>query len=213
MAVLALFLSLMSAYDTIGAGVLPKAFLVGRMAFLLVLCTFFLRKSGERWADVGLRRPARLWPVPLIVAAGFIVLLVLNSWIRNSLLPSLGMPLPATNPLQAIRGDLGQYLFYAIAVSWGTAAFGEEMLVRGFILDRIAKLLGPRHRWTTVAAVILQALLFGSFHVHQGARALVAVAAGLVLGFVYLAGGRNLWPGIILHGLVDFVTHTNYYRG
>lgn len=47
----AVFLSMMSAYETVDAGALPEAFLIGRMAVLVLLCTWLLRRSGERWGD------------------------------------------------------------------------------------------------------------------------------------------------------------------
>ena len=115
------------------------------------------------------------------------------------------------SPLAGISGDLPQYLFYGFVVSWGSAAFGEELLLRGFILDRIAKLIGSDRVPALLAAIVVQAALFGSFHFHQGSNALVATVAGLVFGVIWLLGGRNLWACILLHGLVDFFTATDYY--
>jgi membrane protease YdiL (CAAX protease family) len=91
-------------------------------------------------------------------------------------------------------------------VSWGSAAFGEELLARGFILDRLAKVIGGRQSPAFVAAVFLQAAIFGAFHMYQGiGGAIVTAAAGLVLGLVWLFGRHNLWPSVLLHGLVDFL--------
>jgi hypothetical protein len=211
LALLGLFLSLMSAYDTVGAGIGSKAFLVGRMALLIGLCTLFLRRGGERWADLGLRRPKRWWMVPLLAAFGFVLLLALTAWLRGTLFPAIGAPPPPPSALAAIRGDLPQYLFYGFLVSWGSAAFGEELLLRGFVLDRLAKLFGSTSTAALLLAILVQAALFGAFHFHQGANALVAAAAGLVFGLIWLLGGRNLWACILLHGLVDFLTATDYY--
>jgi membrane protease YdiL (CAAX protease family) len=207
------FLSIMSAYEAVNAGIWPKAFLVGRMAVLVLLCTWFLRSSGERWSNLGLRRPRRWWLVPLLALAGFVVLVVAANLIRDVLVPALGLRPPPPNPLTALRGDLPEYLFYATLVSWGSAAFGEEMLLRGFVLDRLLKVMGTSHIGAALVAVVVQAVVFGSLHLHQGANALVATAAGLVFGFVWLLGGRNLWACIALHGLVDLITYTNHYLG
>jgi membrane protease YdiL (CAAX protease family) len=208
----AVFLSIMSAYETVNAGFGPKAFLVGRMAVLVLLCTWFLRRSGERWSELGLSRPKRLWLVPLLVLGGFVALVIAANIVRNFLVPTLGLEPPPPNPLTGIRGDFPEYLFYATLVSWGSAAFGEELLLRGFVLNRLLKLIG-QSTGAAFLAVVAQAVIFGSLHLHQGANALVAMAAGLVLGLVWLLGGHNLWACIILHGIVDLTSHTNYYLG
>jgi membrane protease YdiL (CAAX protease family) len=216
LAVLALasaFLSIMSAYDTINAGAGPKAFLVGRMAVLVLLCTWLLRRSGERWRDLGLVRPKRWWLVPLLIIGGFVVLVIAANLIRNVLVPSMGLQPPGPNALTGLRGDFPEYLFYATLVSWGSAAFGEELLLRGFVLNRLLKILGRDDAGAALIAIVVQAAIFGSLHIHQGANALVATAAGLVFGFIWLLGGRNLWACVLLHGSVDLITHTNYYLG
>jgi uncharacterized protein len=201
----ALLLSIMSAADAINAGIGPKLFLLARMAFLVLLCTWFLRRDGERWADLGLHRPGRWWMVPLVVAGGF-VLLIVASMSMHVLLPAIGAQLPQVRRIPTMRADLGEYLFWAFLVSWGSAAFGEEMLARGFILNRIGHVIGSSRTPAIFTAIVLQAAIFGSFHIYQGiGGVLMTGAAGLILGLVWLVGGRNLWPCFLLHGLIDFL--------
>jgi membrane protease YdiL (CAAX protease family) len=55
-------------------------------------------------------------------------------------------------------------------------------------------------------AALCQALLFGLAHAYLGPRGVLnASAIGLVSAGVFLADGRNLWPLIVAHGLVDTV--------
>ena len=197
--------STMSAADAIDAGIGPKAFLLARMAFLVLLCTWFLRRNGERWADLGLRRPARWWRVPLLVAGGFL-LVIMVSMLMPVLLPAIGAPLPQVRGTPTLGADLWEYLFWAIPVSWGSAAFGEELLFRGFVLNRIGRSIGSLTTPAIVVAVVLQAAIFGSLHIYQGiGGVLITGAVGLVIGVIWLVGGRNLWPCILLHGLIDFL--------
>jgi membrane protease YdiL (CAAX protease family) len=196
----------MSAADAINAGIGPKLFLVARMAFLVLLCTWFLRRNGERWADLGLRRPGRWWMVPLLAAGGFVLLILVSTFMMRFLLPAIGAQLPQTRPTPTMRADLGEYLFWAIPVSWGSAAFGEELLFRGFILNRIGQVIGSSRTPAIFVAVALQAAIFGSLHIHQGiGGVLMTGAAGLIIGLIWLVGGRNLWPCFLLHGLIDFL--------
>jgi membrane protease YdiL (CAAX protease family) len=196
----------MSAADAINAGIGPKLFLVARMAFLVLLCTWFLRRNGERWADFGLRRPRRWWMVPLLAAGGFLLLIMVSMFMMHLLLPAIGAKDPEVGRTPAMRADLGEYLFWAIPVSWGSAAFGEELLARGFILNRIGQVIGSSRTPAIFAAVVLQAVIFGLFHIHQGiGGVLMTGAAGLIIGLIWLVGGRNLWPCFLLHGLIDFL--------
>ena len=211
LALLGVFLSLMSVNEAVNAGFAAKAFLVGRMALLILVCTYFLRVDGETWRDLGLRRPARWWSVPLLLVAGFVAMLVLNSYLQNTVLPAIGLAPPDINN-DDFAGNLSEFLFFLIPIGWGTAAFGEEMLLRGFILDRIRKIIGSQGSGALVAAVVLQAVLFGLLHFHQGwGGVLVTASFGILFGFIWLAGGRNLWACIILHGLINTVTDVEAY--
>ena len=59
-----------------------------------------------------------------------------------------------------------------------------------------------------------QAALFGLAHLYLGPTGMLnAFAIGLVAAAVYTADGRNLWPLIVAHGLVDTVGLTAIHFG
>jgi hypothetical protein len=99
-------------------------------------------------------------------------------------------------------GELAQWL----AVAWTTAAFGEEIVFRGFLIPR----LSPVHRlgdagWAL--GIVLSSLLFGLAHSYQGAGgAILSGVIGAVLGVGFVLGKRNLWRTITAHGLFDSVS-------
>lgn len=212
MVLLGALLSLMTVDQAVGDGAGPKLFVLGRMALLLLLCTWLLRRSGERWADVGLRRPPRWWTIPAVVAGGFGAFIAI-AVLAGPLLAALGIE-PPRHTGAALQGNLLEYLFWAGPVAWGSAAFGEELLLRGFVLDRIAKSIGSTRAPALLAAAVLQGALFGSLHFHQGLGGiLVTGAIGIVLGLMWLLGGRNLWACIVLHGIVNSITHYESFVG
>jgi membrane protease YdiL (CAAX protease family) len=190
-----------------------KLLFIGRFVVLIAAATLLLRLSGRRWADAGLRKmkPWRFFlAIPLGLAAAFAI-----SSAAEVAVAKLGIQgTPADDWYSALRGNLGLYLFYLIPVTWGTAAFGEEMLFRGFYLDALQRLFGSRGPIGTTIAVIAQAVIFGLLHLYQGpAGASVAVALGLALGFVWWFSGRNLWAGIVVHGIIDSFSITGLYLG
>jgi membrane protease YdiL (CAAX protease family) len=191
-----------------------KLLFVGRIVVLIALATLFLRLSGRRWADVGLRkvRPLKFFlAVPLGLVATLVVAFAVNVAAMKLGLQAGPAELTVFAP---IRGSLPLYLFFLIPVAWGTAAFGEEMLFRGFFLDALQRLFGSSGRVATAFAVIAQALLFGLLHLYLGpVGAAKAGAIGLVLGFVWWFSGRNLWAGIVMHGIIDSLSMTVLYLG
>ena len=94
-----------------------------------------------------------------------------------------------------------------------TAPTCEEILFRGFLLNRVALLLGGGASATGIA-VIAQAMLFGSLHFYAGPQACAHAAYfALLMGLAYLAGGRNLWPLIMVHGIWNTVAIWSVYSG
>lgn len=183
-----------------------------RLALLVLFASVLLWRDGGSWPALGLRRPKRLWTIPVVVVAGLLAGELLAAAAVAFIFPALHLPPPPVPGfLNHLRGNVGEYLYWMIPVTWGSAAFGEEMLFRGFILDRLDQLLGGRAGW---AAAVLQGLLFGAAHAYLGASAaIVAGILGLVLGAAFLLGGRNLWPCIVIHGLVDSISITAVFAG
>lgn len=165
----------------------------------VLLITLLLRRRGESWALLGLRRPPS-WPIAIgkgvILAAAVLVVLM---GLERLLAPYF--PRPEETFLDSVRGNPLLYLYFVTVVAWLSQGLGEELLFRGFIQCRLAQSFGlGRGAW--VLAVIGQATLFGLMHGYQGPAGIVATgAAGVVFGVGYLATGRNLWPCVIAHAI------------
>lgn len=79
-----------------------------------------------------------------------------------------------------------------------TAGFCEEVMFRGYIQKQFVA-------WThsEIAAVLLQAIVFGAAHSYQGARlALVVTVYGMLFG-VLAALRHSLRPGMMAHAMQD----------
>ena len=98
--------------------------------------------------------------------------------------------------------------WWRIPVSIGIAiqnGFAEEALVIGYLLTRLRQLrVGP---WI---AILMAAVLRGSYHLYQGYGGFVGNAImGIIFGFVFLRW-RRLWPLIVAHSLIDTVALIGY---
>jgi membrane protease YdiL (CAAX protease family) len=126
---------------------------------------------------------------------------------------ALHLPAQRLEAFAGLQGNLAFYLVLLIPIAWGTAAFGEEIIFRGFILRRLADAFGGG-RAAELGALLAQAALFGIGHAYLGPRGVLnAGALGLLAGMCYLINGRNLWPVIVAHGLVDTVGISMLYLG
>jgi membrane protease YdiL (CAAX protease family) len=122
-------------------------------------------------------------------------------------------PLDVTYIRQSIQGNPTAYAAWIVLVVWGSAAFGEELLSRGFIMDRLQGAFG-RGPFGIAMAAAGQAAIFGALHAVQGPSGVVITAwIGLVLAGIYLASGRNLWAPILAHGLMDTASLTLIFLG
>jgi len=81
----------------------------------------------------------------------------------------------------------------------------EEILVVGYLLRQLKKL-----GWGDNRALLVSALLRGSYHLYQGFGAFVGnVAMGLLFGRLYQRFGRTA-PLVVAHTLIDAVAFVGY---
>src|SRR5881392_2398830 len=84
-------------------------------------------------------------------------------------------------------------------------AISEEVIMIGYLLSRLDR-LGVRPG----RAIVLSAVIRGSYHLYQGAGAFLGNAVmGLIFGYLYRRWGRVM-PLIIAHFLIDAVTFVGY---
>ena len=90
---------------------------------------------------------------------------------------------------------------------------GEEIVYRGFLFERLRRLLGQSVA-STVAIVLLTTALFASIHIPgQGIYGGVqALFTGLTFGAVY-AATRRLWLPMVIHASYDVTAVLLIYYG
>ncbi len=178
----------------------------------VIVIRYSLWLQGRGLSDCGLGRPSA-WLTTILfgIGASFVVWIVSGLVIKQVIFRLLG-EIPDLQTFEGLRGNPVFYI-QLLLLSWTIAAFGEELLFRGYLLGRIAGLLGGG-RAAQGAALVLQAAAFGAAHLYQGlSGVLVTGSVGLVLGLLFLRARRNLWVVIIAHGLIDTVSLTALYLG
>lgn len=189
---------------------------------VIMLSTFLIRAQGWTWADFGLKSPSSLGGSAIIVGQALLTLVLV---IAVSLVFALALEGVVTEPEGAldrfagIEGNFGYFLLW-LTLGWIIGGFVEEMVFRGFLINRVESLLtaqapSPVRSAATILAVIMPALLFGLAHYYyQGLQgAIMLTAVGITFGACYILFGRRLWPVILAHGLLDTVAMVGFYVG
>lgn len=170
--------------------------------YLLLLAWLLLRLRGRFWRDLGLRAPENWNKTLLLGIGGGLLYFLLANW---GIAPFVQSLFDAEKDLSAFDSMVGNFpmLLVWLAAAWTLAAFGEEMLYRGYLQNRVEDLI-PNASFKFILGALTNALLFGLAHAYQGwAGAATSVLFGLVLSAVYRWSGRNLWACILFHGVFD----------
>lgn len=112
-----------------------------------------------------------------------------------------------------LPGNLTLYLFWLV-VAWVVGGFTEELLFRGFLINRFESLF-QKLPMSIGLAIIVQALIFGQQHYYyQGFAGLVSTGIiGVLSEIIYFYCGRRLWPLILSHGLANTIGMTILFLG
>lgn len=206
-------MSLFSTTESLSGGLLHRLGVPLRMFFLFAVAMLWLRWSGGNWRSVGFCKPTSIGKVTVLVIGGYAAVGVAFTVLSGVILPILGLTPKTAEAFSGLTGNTGLYIYLLLVVAWGSAAFGEELVFRGFLQSRLELAFGPT-RVSAVLAVLTQAVIFGALHSYQGAGgAIIAGTTGFIIGLVYFAAGRNLLAPILLHGLVDTISLTAIYFG
>jgi len=173
-----------------------------------LLALAWVAASETPWREIGYIRPASWW---IAIAGGLAGGAAFKIVMKAIVMPLFGAPAvnPAYHFLEANTAALPGMLLTMIFV----AGFGEETLFRGFLFERLGKLMG-RGAGARIAIVTLTSAFFAGLHFREQGLAGVEQAAitGLVFGTMYSVTG-SLWPVVVAHAAFDLTAVAIIYLG
>jgi membrane protease YdiL (CAAX protease family) len=189
------------------AGLLPTETIP---LLLLGWLSLWLRRSG--WRHIGMARPASWWRTVLLGIGIGVALNALDWAVVAPLLHRVAGESQDLSQFDSLRGNVAVLVFW-LTLAWTLGAFGEEMVWRGYIFNRLADLFGQsRAGW--VLSLIIMGLLFGLGHSYLGITGVVDnILWGILYGALYLASGRNLWLPIVAHGVENTTSFVLLFFG
>ena len=176
----------------------------------LAVAVWRMKARGVTWNELGLCKPAHLkklvtgTAITLGMAIGSIVIFEI---LKDQFAWNLS---PDTSNEAAVSkfGNLENnwILFFSIIPVIWLESFLEEILDRGFMMNWIERMFSST-LFATVLAVVLQAAIFGFRHSNDfSERSITVGLLGLGMGLGYVLFGRNLWPLILAHCVLNTVS-------
>ncbi|MEP5611648.1 MAG: type II CAAX endopeptidase family protein [Cyclobacteriaceae bacterium] len=195
------------------SGWAPRPIPIGNPLFLiLVTASLFLPLSVDRrnWKSMGLFKGH---VNSKIIGMGLVFGIALSILGFTLIIPGYEVLTDSqfdTSFFEQLRGNT-TLLAAAIGISIVYAGFAEEMIYRGFIMNRIIDLFGGA-KMAKILGVVGSVVIFAMAHSYQGIVGILSSGTvGLILALIYLKYGRNLWIVIITHATIDIVASILIY--
>ena len=199
-----------------GENLLYKQGIVWTANILMLLYIWAgIRLRGHDCSSLGLgfKRPTfkqalRVFLLSLLV----FVLAMIGFMIGSVIMVNItGMPQQADMSSYTFLKDNLGLLVLTLSGVYIASSFGEEVIYRGFLINRISE-IGGNTRIAISVAVLLSAAIFGLVHYEWGPMGVVQTFfMGLVLGICYLKLKKRLWILVLAHAYMDTILMVQLY--
>ncbi len=187
----------------------------------LVLLTIYMGHQNRDWSMYGLKPLVGLKIKLLLLPQCFFVFLAFAAAVGSVLGVAeifqieflQQVPEGIEERFGEVRNNLPRYLMW-LAIVWTSAAFGEEMFFRGYLVTRLQEAFSGVYI-APALAILIAATVFAYGHAgYQGLRGFIITGLiGIAFGIMYLTLKKNLWPIILVHGIIDTISFTSMYVG
>lgn len=182
---------------------------------MLIIVWVGVKLRGESWNDFGLGFKSITWSeaMKMFLLSLLVFVLAVTGFIIGSIVMAniTGIPESANmNGYDYLKDNIGMLLLTLGGV-YIVSSFGEEVVYRAFLINRISE-LGQETKKATIIAVIISSIIFGFVHFEWGPMGIVQTGfMGLVLGICYIKLKRRLWILILAHAYMDTILMVQMY--
>ena len=182
---------------------------------MLIYVWIGLKLRRERWKDFGLtfKSISLRSGIKVLLLSLLVFVLALAGFIIGSIIMAniTGIPEGANmTGYDYLKDNIGMLLLTLIGV-YIVSSFGEEVIYRGFLINRISQ-IGADSKIGRNIAVILSSIIFGLVHYEWGPMGIVQTGfMGLVLGICYIKLKKRLWILILAHAYMDTILMVQMY--
>ena len=168
--------------------------------FGFVIVFFTLWAIKWKWSYFGFNKNPFL---PSFLKALFytILIILLNDFLFQPYIEQLYGSTDLSS-FEGLKGNILSFVLF-ILIMWIVAAFGEELLYRGYITKRLANIFGDtKTAW--FVSIFISSIIFGIAHTYQGTSGVISTFfVALIFGAIFYKNKENLWIGVLTHGIYD----------
>jgi len=202
-------------FTPLGGGLILAGGPLVNLGLVVTIAIFWVvsRIRGSTWSDFGLARP-KSWGRTILMGVGVTIGLTIVGALLLSLI-QFAFPTPQADfsRMDFLHNDLPNLILNVVAM-WFTAGFFEELLWRGYLMNRLVDLLGNKTKLAWAISLVGSAIIFGLGHTYQGLGGVIKITTmGFLFGAAFLTTRRNLWPVIITHAVLDTIGFVQIYFG
>ena len=209
-----LFVKIMSSW--VGEDPLRSTMVIwAAYVFMLAMVWTGMKLQGKPWKDFGLTF-TRVSPTEGLKIFGLSLLVFVIASCAFIIVPILWANFTEIqqnadfSKYDSLKDNLGGLLL-SLASVYIVSSFGEEVIFRAFLINRISEMTKVT-KYSSVIAVILSSIFFGSIHYEWGPMGMVqAGMMGLVMGIFYVKLRKRLWILIMAHAYMDTLLLVQIY--
>ena len=167
-----------------------------------------LSDFGITFNKISIKKGIQIFLISILVFIAAIAAFVLGSIIMANI---IGIPESSDMSNYTFLQNNLELLFLTLIGTYIVASFGEEVIYRGFIINRLIE-LGLDSKIGKVTVIFISALIFGLAHYQWGLMGIVQTGfMGAVLGFFYLKLKKRIWILVLAHGYMDTILLIQMY--
>ncbi|QZD90341.1 CPBP family intramembrane metalloprotease [Qipengyuania aurantiaca] len=175
------------------------------MAGALLVAWLWLRRDGAVAEAWNLRRPEDGWARTLLAAVVATIAIIGWFTLGAMLVDAIGLAMPdVVEVLGWVTQSQFHFILWIVLVALFAAGLGEELIYRGFLMDRLNRLQGLAGKAWPI--ILIQGVLFGLPHAYQGLGGVIITGVvGIGLGWLRYNRKGNLWALVLAHMAVDVI--------
>ncbi|WP_109434668.1 CPBP family intramembrane glutamic endopeptidase [Aquimarina sp. AU119] len=183
------------------------------IATLILLIASAIEYKKELFSSLGFQRKGINIKNLLIVAPllGIAIFLFYGYVMMPGVTYLTGQPIDFSE-FEIYKGNLPATL-NLLALIWVSAAFGEEIVFRGYLMRQFTKFFGSS-KISLAINILLFGFIFGWIHAYQGISGqILSGITGMILAVIFHIRKSDLWFNIAVHGFIDTVFLVYLYYG
>lgn len=174
-----------------------------------------LKLRGESWKNFGLSFKSVSWRDGLkaFLLSLLVFALAAIGFIVGSIIMANITGIPEGSNMSSydyLKDNVGMLILTLVGV-YIVSSFGEEVIYRAFLINRISE-LGQGTKKGMWLAVIFSSIVFGLVHYDWGPMGIGQTAfMGLALGICYIKLKKRLWILVLAHAYMDTILMIQMY--